>query len=195
MAIQMNVKRTLDLSFAKKCEKLNFVVIRTLQTSSERRGRDPFYVDQHKRVTKFTIPNRDSQWDPKHIPKHLFDDYFNYPIYKCPLGMKHPGFWFRDKFHYVKEMEPELIVPDLTDFKLKPYVSYRTPDVEQSEYNAKALFNKTYANTIVDEFLKGEKIEMKASEKDIRAARIKAKQTGADLFEPTIDELIENDKK
>lgn len=30
------------------------------------------------------------------------------------------------KFVIVKEMVPELVVPDLSKFKLKPYVSYRT---------------------------------------------------------------------
>jgi len=33
------------------------------------------------------------------------------------------------KFVLVPEMVPELIVPDLTGFELKPYVSYKT-DVE-----------------------------------------------------------------
>lgn len=34
------------------------------------------------------------------------------------------------------ELIPELVVPNLEGFKLKPYVSYNVPDVVQSEFTA-----------------------------------------------------------
>uniref|UniRef100_A0A0K0G0N5 39S ribosomal protein L41, mitochondrial (inferred by orthology to a C. elegans protein) n=1 Tax=Strongyloides venezuelensis TaxID=75913 RepID=A0A0K0G0N5_STRVS len=43
-------------------------------------------------------------------------------------------------FVVVKEMIPELVVPDLTDFELKPYVSYKTDAV--IEENRKKFLNK-----------------------------------------------------
>lgn len=81
-------------------------------------------------------------------------------------------------FVYVDEMEPELIVPDLTDFKvcsfpkrfsfwvertktifnfqLKPYVSYDATDIRQGEFSPGDLFNATYAKSIVEQFKSGE---------------------------------------
>ena len=44
--------------------------------------------------------------------------------------------------------------------QLKPYVSYRVPDVKQSEFTAKDLFNAVYAKPIVDDFQSG-KLEVK----------------------------------
>lgn len=44
----------------------------------------------------------------------------------APTGYKDPA---TGKFVSVPEMIPELVVPDLSGFELKPYVSFRT-DVE-----------------------------------------------------------------
>jgi len=41
-------------------------------------------------------------------------------------GVRHEGFW-----EHVPEKIPEIIVPDLKDFKLKPYVSYKTKEIYQ----------------------------------------------------------------
>ena len=79
------------------------------------------------------------------------------------------------KFVYMEEMEPELVVPDLTDFKvdgflfirvlhfssfpvfqLKPYVSYNVTEIKQDQFLARHLFNATYAQSIADEFKRGE---------------------------------------
>ena len=40
--------------------------------------------------------------------------------------MRHPHHW-----EHVPETVPELIVPDLEGFKLKPYVSYKTKEIYQ----------------------------------------------------------------
>jgi len=39
--------------------------------------------------------------------------------------------------------------------QLKPYVSYRVPDITQSEFTARDLFDATYAKPIVDDFTAG----------------------------------------
>jgi Mitochondrial ribosomal protein L27 len=39
--------------------------------------------------------------------------------------------------------------------QLKPYVSYRVPDVTQSEFTARDLFNATYAKSVVEDFKAG----------------------------------------
>ena len=38
---------------------------------------------------------------------------------------------------FLAEMIPELIVPDLYDCKLKPYVSYKTKEINQEELTSR----------------------------------------------------------
>lgn len=130
----------------------------------------------------FPVANIIGQYDMKHTPKEFLRKEYDYPLHQDLLKQRYPGYWINQKFHYVKEMEPELIVPDLTDFKLKPYVSYRTKDIEQTELTAKALFNMTYADDIYKKYLNREEIKIEASDDDILKAKIRAQQTGADLF-------------
>lgn len=67
-----------------------------------------------------------------------------------------PGYYDDNgKFHLVKEMIPEFVVPDLTDCKLRPYVSYKVVDVTQSEFTAKDLFSSCYAEDIVQKYRDG----------------------------------------
>ena len=40
---------------------------------------------------------------------------------------------------FLAEMIPELIVPDLYDCKLKPYVSYKTKEINQEELTSRYL--------------------------------------------------------
>jgi large subunit ribosomal protein L41 len=105
------------------------------------------------------------------------------------LPQRYPGYWIDGKFHYIKEMEPELIVPDLTDFPLKPYVSYRANELETPELTAKALFNLVYADDIYKQYLKGEDVEgeeMTTEEmiEQAEQARAEAEKTGSDRFVP-----------
>ncbi|KYO23070.1 large ribosomal subunit protein mL41 [Alligator mississippiensis] len=56
-------------------------------------------------------------------------------------GCKRIGFLRKDrKFCLIQEMIPEFVVPDLTGFKLKPYVSYKAPEGEVAALTAKQLF-------------------------------------------------------
>ncbi|KAK6645373.1 hypothetical protein RUM43_001649 [Polyplax serrata] len=109
------------------------------------------------------------------------------PIYT--YGVREPGYTLNRKFHYVPEMEPELIVPDLTGFMLKPYVSYRAPDIIQSEFTAKDLFDAVYSDKIINDFKKGE-LDENGNPKEPNMyekmtpeeAKLLARKTGTDIF-------------
>lgn len=71
-------------------------------------------------------------------------------------GAKGTGFHGRDgKFVQIKEMIPELVVPELAGFKLKPYVNYRAPEGTDTPLTAKQLFLETAAPAIEKDFKAG----------------------------------------
>ncbi|XP_076752922.1 mitochondrial ribosomal protein L41 [Xylocopa sonorina] len=121
------------------------------------------------------------------------------PNYDIPIdtrGVKPTGKWVDNHWVEIPEMIPELIVPSLKDFHLKPYVSYRVTDVGQREYTAKDLFDLVYADKITRDYKQGQlgpngeplnptKYE-KMTAKEARAA---ADKTGTDIFEVTENEL------
>jgi len=99
-------------------------------------------------------------------------------------GIRHAGFW-----EHVPEKVPELIVPDLTNCKLKPYVSYKTKDIYQEELTSKDLFNIIYGRKIVEDFKSGKldasgnSLEPSTLEKlTPQQAETLARQTGSDIF-------------
>ncbi|KAJ3604044.1 hypothetical protein NHX12_028785 [Muraenolepis orangiensis] len=59
------------------------------------------------------------------------------------------------KFVGVKAMVPEFVVPDLTGFKLKPYVSYRTPLGTEPPPTAESIFAEVVAPQIKKDFVDG----------------------------------------
>lgn len=72
---------------------------------------------------------------------------------------------------------------------MKPYVSYRAPDVTQAPFTAEDLFNVVYAKKIVEDFQNskldenGQPLEPSPEEKmTAEEAKIKARQTGSDMF-------------
>ena len=54
-------------------------------------------------------------------------------IYEHKYGCRGTGIRHRAYWEHVPEKVPEIVVPDLTDCKLKPYVSYRADDIERPE--------------------------------------------------------------
>lgn len=99
----------------------------------------------------------------------------------------------------VAEMIPELVVPDLTGFKLKPYVSYRTSEFTQCEFTAEDLFNAVYSSKVVDDWNKKQLNEDGTPKQpsddetlDVEEAFRRARQTGADIFgeKPVIEDHI-----
>jgi len=91
-------------------------------------------------------------------------------------------------------MIPELIVPDLYDCKLKPYVSYKTKEINQEELTSRDLFNVIYGSKIVQDFREGKldsagnplepsAMEQLSSEEAVKLSR----QTGSDIFSGGIE--------
>lgn len=104
-------------------------------------------------------------------------------------GVRKTGYEFDGRFVNIPELIPELIVPDLKDCNLRPYVSYRTPTVIQSEFTPRDLFNAVYAQKIASDFKLGELDEdgnpLKPSADESQSseeAYVKARKTGSDLF-------------
>ncbi|GLV35838.1 mitochondrial ribosomal protein L41 [Carabus blaptoides fortunei] len=109
------------------------------------------------------------------------------PIYK--RGVRDVGYEIDGKFVTVPEMIPQFIVPDLKNCELKPYVSYRAPDVIQTEFTAKDLFDAVYGKKIVADFKAGKlnedgsSVEPSAEEKlTVEQAKLRARQSGSDIF-------------
>lgn len=71
-------------------------------------------------------------------------------------GVKRTGYREGNKWIDVPEMIPELIVPSLAGFELKPYVSYKVEKFTQNEFTAKDLFNFVYAEKIKNDFKNGQ---------------------------------------
>ncbi|XP_042299841.1 39S ribosomal protein L41, mitochondrial [Sceloporus undulatus] len=67
------------------------------------------------------------------------------------LGFRAPG----GKFILVPEQVPRLVVPDLSGFKLRPYVSYRAPAGSEPPLTARALFQQTAAPKIEKDLREG----------------------------------------
>ncbi|XP_069789384.1 large ribosomal subunit protein mL41 [Narcine bancroftii] len=59
------------------------------------------------------------------------------------------------KFVRIKSMVPELVVPNLEGFHLKPYVSYKAPKGTEQPLTAKELFMETAAVQIEKDFQEG----------------------------------------
>jgi len=142
------------------------------------RGLDPI-----KNFTDFKWPNKVTTFEHYKMPQDLLDHEFNYPICRDTMGIRWPGYWFKRKFVYVKEMEPELVVPDLNGFELKPYVDYAVEDIDTKQFTAKQLFDSVYAPAIKNVFEESGTETFEVSSENIDEARLKALQTGADLFE------------
>lgn len=105
-------------------------------------------------------------------------------------GVRDTGRIIDGKFVEIPEMMPELVVPDLTGCKFKPYVTYKATDVVQTEFTSQDLFNAIYAQKIIDDF-KNDKLNEDGSSKEPseneqltpEEAWIKARKTGSDMFQ------------
>lgn len=73
------------------------------------------------------------------------------------------------QYTHIKERIPEFVVPDLKDFKLKPYVPWGVEDISRTEFTAKDLFMATYAKQI--------KTDFESSQKELIESRRKSKTT------------------
>lgn len=159
-----------------------FVSVRTISTTNSCFGKTNF--------RKFPIPNKRGIFEHHKLPKPFLDvEYKDRIVYIDDMKIRYPGFYFGKKFVYVKEMEPDIIVPvDFENSPLKPYVSYRTEDVYQSEFTPEQLFSATYGKDIITKYRKGEAIPDEYLEYDSKAvedAKKRALKVNADLFSHT----------
>lgn len=105
-------------------------------------------------------------------------------------GVRDTGITLADgRFVEIPGKIPQLIVPDLTGFKLKPYVSYKTTEVSNSEFTSHELFNAIYAKKIIEDF-KNDNLNEDGTSKEPSVqeemtpneAWMKARKTGSDIF-------------
>ncbi|XP_014260427.1 39S ribosomal protein L41, mitochondrial [Cimex lectularius] len=153
-----------------------FVQIRQLSTTSSLWGKRNF--------RKFIIPSRGTNIFKERQKTNPDPDI---PLYK--FRPKESGYYHNGKFVNVPEMVPELVVPDLTGFELKPYVSYRAPNIAVAEFTAEDLFLAVYAKKIKEDFQAGKldgsgnAVEPSPEEKmTADEAWIKARKPGSDIF-------------
>ncbi|KAG1683353.1 39S ribosomal protein L41, mitochondrial [Nymphon striatum] len=104
-------------------------------------------------------------------------------------GVRPVGIGAGDHFKLIPELIPDIVVPDMKDFNLKPYVSYRVPDITQSKFTSKDLFNATYSKKIIEDFKSGKLDEsgnpLEPSLEEAlqpKEAWENARKTGSDMF-------------
>ncbi|XP_071632223.1 large ribosomal subunit protein mL41 isoform X1 [Temnothorax longispinosus] len=105
-------------------------------------------------------------------------------------GTRGTGYQLGDKWIHVPEMVPELIVPSLEGFTLKPYVSYKAEGITEPEFTAQDLFDVVYSEKIKEDLANGQLDEngepLNPSEHEKltpQQAKDQAGRTGCDLFD------------
>lgn len=115
------------------------------------------------------------------------------PNYDIPIdtrGVRATGHYKGQKWIDIPEKIPELVVPSLEGFNLKPYVTYRAIEPEsEDEFTAQKLFDAVYAPKIKMDFLNnkldpdGRSLEPSKEETMTpKEAQTLADKTGTDLF-------------
>jgi large subunit ribosomal protein L41 len=104
-------------------------------------------------------------------------------------GVRDTGVVINGRFREVPELIPQLIVPDLTGCKFKPYVTYKTPEVVQSKLTSQDLYNAVYAQKVIDDFkedrLNEDGTSKQPTEEELltpEEALNRARKTGSDIF-------------
>lgn len=174
----LNTNRQILLQTLQRNTNTNYIAFRAISTSKACNGRRNF--------RKFPIPNKRGIFEHRKLPKELLEDEYSHVTAIDDLKIRYPGVWFQKKFEYVREMEPDLIVPDFEHCSLKPYVSHKAEEIFQSPFTSQYLFNVTYGKDIFDKFQKNEPIPESLLEYDEKAAadaKNNALKTGSDLFD------------
>ncbi|XP_011203957.1 39S ribosomal protein L41, mitochondrial [Bactrocera dorsalis] len=142
-------------------------------------------LDGKRNFRKFQVPNKRGTRSVKEAQKTLA----NPPVPIDKRGVRDTGVMVDGRFVEIPERIPELIVPDLTDCKLKPYVSYKAPEVIQSEFTSLDLFNAVYSKKIIEDFKEGKLNDdgspvtpSKDEQLTADEALIRARKTGSDIF-------------
>ncbi|OXU21699.1 hypothetical protein TSAR_014077 [Trichomalopsis sarcophagae] len=121
----------------------NLIITRGISTSCARYGKRNFkkFTLINKRGTRIFKKMQAEDPDPR------------YPIDK--RGVRDVGYMDGKKFVEIPEMIPELIVPNLEGFKLKPYVTYKVTEVKNEKFTAEDLFYAVYSKKIREDYNKG----------------------------------------
>ncbi|ALC41775.1 mRpL41 [Drosophila busckii] len=113
----------------------------------------------------------------------------NPPVAIHKRGVRDTGIMINGQYVEIAEKIPDIIVPDLTGCKLKPYVSYKAPEVVQSEFTSLDLFNAVYSKKIIEDFKAGKlasdgsAIEPSPNEQLTPEEALQgARKTGSDIF-------------
>ena len=181
----------------------NFIITRAISTSCARYGKRNFrkFEIKNKRGSKlFKQMQAESQYENPD-PRYPIDSKLNHYLFLIAFyhllinllfserGVRDIGFHDGKKFIEVPEMIPELIVPNLEGFTLKPYVTYKSEDVYQEEFTAKNLFDAVYAPKIAEDFKNGklnssgEALNPSAEESlTVKEARDNASKPCSDMF-------------
>ncbi|XP_054263681.1 39S ribosomal protein L41, mitochondrial [Macrosteles quadrilineatus] len=160
--------------------KFNISFARMFSLSSQCNGKRNF--------RKFMLHRRGTKAFQEKMKTDPYPDvpYYNYGVRETGYKDVNTG-----KFVEVPEMIPEIVVPDLTDCKLKPYVSYRVKEFDQPEFTAQDLFIAVYRDKIAKDFKEG-KLDEYGNPKEPspeeamtpEEAKLKVRQTGSDMFKP-----------
>lgn len=155
---------------------INFISKRSISLSAPREGKRNF--------RKFVIANK--RGSRIHRKQQMTD---NRELQVDKRGVRDVGYYMNGRFVTVPEMIPEIIVPDLKDCNLKPYVSYKAANVIQSEFTPQQLFDAVYSKKIVTDYKEGKLDEegnpLEPSEEEKlqpKEAVNRAKRTGSDIF-------------
>ncbi|XP_065369657.1 large ribosomal subunit protein mL41 [Calliphora vicina] len=150
---------------------------RTISTTAPLEGKRNFrkFLTFNKRGTRVVKEAQRTQLQPA-VPVHK-------------RGVRDTGMIVNGKYVEIPEKIPELIVPNLDECKLKPYVSYKAAEVIQSEFTSLDLFNAVYSQKVIQDFKEGKLKEdgaaVEASENELLTAEQalqRARKTGSDMF-------------
>lgn len=160
------------LTFALKCNQ------RSITTTASLAGKRNF--------RKFLVYNKRGTRAVKEAQQTLASP----PVAIHKRGVRDVGVKIDGKFVTIPEKIPEIIVPsNLDTCKLKPYVSYKAPEVIQSEFTSLDLFNAIYSQKILDDFKEGKLTDDDSPKEPSEhekltpdEAVLRAKKTGSDIF-------------
>jgi len=103
-------------------------------------------------------------------------------------GVRPTGVAHRGQFSPIEGLIPQLVVPDLTGFKLQPYVSHRAEEISRPRLTPEELFGLVYVPKISEDFTNSklgpdnEPLEPSPEEKlSPEEARARALQVNSDI--------------
>merc|ERR1711964_432158 len=102
------------------------------------------YNKRHTRVHKKMLFKAFEERDPQ------YSDIYEHKYGTRSTGIRHDADW-----EQIPEKVPELVVPDLSECDLKPYVSYKAASAPVDEFTSQELFDSVYGRKIVDDFKNG----------------------------------------